>query len=144
MWVEYIQQLEPQAVFSACATAERLAQLEQALHITLPAELKSLLSESDGILGEYGLYLAWSADEIETQNSRWWKDFGFRTRYMSLDTLLFFADAGDGELFAMGIIEGIIQLPYVYVWNPIDDSRTWVAPSIRKYLEWWLTGKLSL
>lgn len=144
MWVELVRQLEPRAVFAEGATQERLPQLERALHITLPAELKSLLGESDGILGEYGLHLIWSADEIEKQNSQRWNDPGFRSRYMPLDTLLFFADAGDGELFAMGIIEGIIQLPYVYVWNPIDDSRTWVAPSIRKYLEWWLTGKLSL
>jgi hypothetical protein len=32
----------------------------------------------------------------------------------------------------------------VFVWNHEDDSRTWVAPSLRVYLEWWLTGKIKI
>jgi hypothetical protein len=30
------------------------------------------------------------------------------------------------------------------VWNHEDDSRTWVAPNLAKYLEWWLTGRITL
>ena len=114
MWREMIKPLEPHATFT------------------------------DGVTGQYGLHLIWSTDEIEKLNLQVREQPGFRSTYMPLDSLLFFADAGDGEWFALGIIEGSIKKPDVYVWNPIDDSRTWVAPSIQKYLDWWLTGKLKL
>jgi SMI1-KNR4 cell-wall len=114
------------------ATAERLVELEQTLHVALPADLRTLLGESDGVFGAYGLHLIWSADEIEELNRQRREDPRFRSTYMPLDSLLFFADASEGELFALGVIEGIIQRPDVCVWNPIDDSRTWVAPSMRR------------
>ena len=144
MWREMIKQLEPHATFTDGVTAERLEQLERALTLPLPMELRALLSESDGVTGQYGLHLIWSTDEIEKLNLQVREQPGFRSTYMPLDSLLFFADAGDGEWFALCIIEGSIKKPDVYVWNPIDDSRTWVAPSIQKYLDWWLTGKLKL
>jgi hypothetical protein len=57
--------------------------------------------------------------------------------------LLFFADAGvDGILFAFGLIQGAIRRDDVYLWNPYDDGRPWKAPSLRTYIEWWLSGKL--
>jgi SUKH superfamily protein len=144
MWIEFIRQLEPEAEFAEGASAERLTELEQALCVALPSDLRSLLSESDGVYGKYGMHLIWSSDEIEAMNRQRWDDSRFRSTYLPLDSLLFFADAGDGEMFALGIIEGIIQRPDVYIWNPIDDSRTSVAPSIRRYLEGWLTGKITL
>ena len=144
MWRELIKHLEPQAVFVPGATAERLSELEQSLGVLLPDDLRSLLSESDGVKGEYGLHLIWSTDEIEELNLERREHSGFLSTYMPLDSLLFFTDAGDGEMFALGIIDGSIQKPFVYVWNPINDSRTWVASSIRHYLESWLSGKLKL
>ncbi|WSL80461.1 SMI1/KNR4 family protein [Kitasatospora sp. NBC_01266] len=60
---------------------------------------------------------------------------------MPFDPLLFFADAGNGDLFAL---LPRIGRPDVFVWNHEDDSRTWVAPSLAKYLEWWLTGQIKL
>lgn len=144
MWRELIAQLEPQANFAPGATAERLSQLELVLGVSLPIDLRSLLSESDGVEGQYGLHLVWSTDEIQELNLQRRNDPGFRSTYMPLDSLLFFADAGNGEMFALGIIEGSIQRPYVYVWNPINDSRTWIASSVRRYLEAWLTGKLKV
>jgi SUKH superfamily protein len=144
MWIEIIRELEPQATFAPSATEEQLVRLEEALHVALPPDLRSLLSETNGVLGEFGLHLIWSTDEIEELNRQRREDPGFRSTYMPLDSLLLFADAGDGEMFALGIIDGTIQRPFVYVWNPIDDSRTFVAPSIRRYLEGWLTGKITL
>ena len=144
MWKELITQLEPQAVFAPGATVERLSRLEQALGARLPNDLRSLLSESDGVEGQYGLHLIWSADEIEEFNRQRREDAGFRSTYMPFDALLFFADAGNGEMFALGVIEGSVQRPFVYVWNPINDSRTWVASSIRHFLEAWLSGKLKI
>jgi len=42
------------------------------------------------------------------------------------------------------ILNGAIQRPDVFVWNHEDDSRTWVAPDLRRYLEWWADGRIKL
>ncbi|CAI8713500.1 Alpha/beta hydrolase [Bacillus sp. IT-79MI2] len=31
-----------------------------------------------------------------------------------------------------------------YVWNHEDDSRTWVAPSLKQFIEWWSDGTISI
>lgn len=68
----------------------------------------------------------------------------FARAYMPFDPLLFFADAGNGDQFAFAItIEGIRRSD-VFAWDHENDSRRWVAPSLAKYLEWWLRGGLKL
>lgn len=32
----------------------------------------------------------------------------------------------------------------VYVWDHEDDSRSWVAPSVMRYLEWWMAGVIAV
>ena len=60
---------------------------------------------------------------------------------MPFGPLLFFADAGNGDLFAL---LSRIDRSDVFAWNHEDDSRTWVAPSLAKYLKWLLTGQIKL
>ncbi len=50
---------------------------------------------------------------------------------MPFDCLLFFADGGNGDLFGYSILNGIVQRDDIYVWNHENDSRTWVAPSLK-------------
>ena len=61
-----------------------------------------------------------------------------------LSIYCFFGDAGNGDQFAYPIQNGKIQRNDIFVWNHEDDSRTWVAPDLKYYIEWWLTGKLSI
>ncbi|MFD9096994.1 SMI1/KNR4 family protein [Streptomyces collinus] len=56
-------------------------------------------------------------------------------------SLLFFADTGGGDLFAL---LSRIDRPDVFTWNHEDDSRTWVAPNLATYLEWRMTGRIDL
>lgn len=63
---------------------------------------------------------------------------------MPFEPLLFFADAGNGDMFAYTVCNGSVRRPDIFVWNHEDDSRTWVAPSLALYLEWWLSGKLKV
>jgi hypothetical protein len=65
-------------------------------------------------------------------------------QYMRLDTLLFFADAGDGELFGHPVTASGLTRERVFVWNPIEDSRILVAASLTEYLGRWLDGSLKL
>ena len=65
--------------------------------------------------------------------------------YMPLDHLLFIADAGNGDQFAFPIsADGTIHRPDVFVWSHEDDSRRMVAPSLKFYFEWWLSGQLKI
>ena len=62
--------------------------------------------------------------------------------FMPFDSLLFFGDAGNGDMFAFPIVVGP-RVNGAFVWNDEDDSRTWVAPDLAKYLEWWADGRIT-
>jgi hypothetical protein len=144
MWRELIHTLEPSATYFPGASELQLAAVEQALGVALPAELRQLLLETNGVSGTLGLQLVWSTEEIIKRNLEKRRDEVFRDSYMPFDHLLFFADAGNGDQFAFPIIGGSMKRPTIFAWNHEDDSRMWVAPSLRRYLEWWLTGTISI
>ncbi|WP_237409242.1 SMI1/KNR4 family protein [Streptomyces sp. M2CJ-2] len=100
-----------------------------------------MLRESNGVEGEHEAGLVWSAERIVSENRTRREDSGFAALSMPFEPLLFFADAGNGDLFAL--LSGL-RRPDVFVWNHEDDSRTWVAPSLAKYLEGWLTGWITV
>lgn len=143
MWKELIQNLTAQAQFSPCAEASALRSAESALGINLPEELSTLLCETNGVEGEYGLGLVWPIERIKADNLAFRQNADFINLYMPFGHLLFFADAGNGDQFAFAIQNGEIKRPDVFVWNHEDDSRTWAAPSLQRYLEWFLSGKLT-
>ena len=62
--------------------------------------------------------------------------------YMPFNNLLFFADAGNGDKFGFPIsLDGTIRKD-VFAWNHEDDSRSWCAPSLRTFIQWWHEGKV--
>jgi hypothetical protein len=105
-----------------------------------PDDLRQLLAESDGIEGKYGLGLVWNIGRIARDNTAFRANVEFRDLYMPFDGLVFFADAGNGDQFALSL-SGNRE---VYVWSHEDDSRTWVAPSVMAYLEGWMTGSITV
>ncbi|MFI9262687.1 SMI1/KNR4 family protein [Streptomyces sioyaensis] len=141
VWTETVAALPGTAVFQSPAPESSLTRCATTLGHPVPTALAALLRESNGIEGEYGDGLIWSAERITSDNQRLREDTELATLYMPFDPLLFFADAGNGDLFAL---LPTIDRPDVFVWNHEDDSRTWVAPSLAKYLEWWLTGQIKL
>jgi SMI1-KNR4 cell-wall len=144
MWRERIKTLSATAKFSSCAAITTISSAEDALGIRLPTELVEILSESDGVIGEYGLGLLWPVSRIQKDNLIFRNSVDFRTLYMPFDSLLFFGDAGNGDQFAFSILQGEIRRTDIFVWAHENDSRTWVAPSLRLYFDWWLTGKITL
>ncbi|MGW5434860.1 SMI1/KNR4 family protein [Streptomyces sp. NPDC004059] len=141
VWTEVVAALPGTAVFQSPASESSLIRCTTILGHSLPTDLAALLRESNGIEGEYGDGLIWSAERVASENQSLREDAELATLYMPFDPLLFFADAGNGDLFAL---LSRIDRPDVFVWNHEDDSRTWVAPSLAKYLEWWLTGQIKL
>ncbi len=144
LWRERIQTLTPDVTFAAPADDIELAAVEQALNVALPGDLRELLLETNGVLGEYDLGLVWPAERIAVDNQSFRSKEEFRELYMPFDHLLFFADAGNGDQIPFAILAGAVRRPDVYAWNHEDDSRTWVAASLATYLEWWLTGRIKL
>ncbi|MGW2703733.1 SMI1/KNR4 family protein [Streptomyces sp. NPDC001340] len=141
VWTELVTALPGPSVFQPPASEASLLRCATALGHPLPADLVALLRESNGIEGEYGEGLIWSAERIASENTTLRGDEELATLYMPFDPLLFFADAGNGDLFAL--LPGLDRAD-VFAWNHEDDSRTWVAPSLARYLEWWLTGRITL
>ncbi|MCX4462499.1 SMI1/KNR4 family protein [Streptomyces sp. NBC_01728] len=141
MWTELVTALPGSTAFQPAASEASLRRCAAALRHPLPEDLAALLRESNGIEGEYGAGLIWPAERIVSENLTMREDAELATLYMPFDPLLFFADAGNGDLFAL---LPTIRRPDVFLWNHEDDSRTWVAPNLAKYLEWWLTGRITL
>ncbi|MGW6571802.1 SMI1/KNR4 family protein [Streptomyces sp. NPDC054945] len=141
VWTEAVAALPGTTLCRPPVSEAALLRCATLLGHAVPAELASLLRESNGIEDEYGDGLIWSAESITSENRNLRGDVAFSTLYMPFDPLLFFADAGNGDLFAL---LSTIDRPDVFVWNHEDDSRTWVAPSLATYLERRLTGKIEL
>lgn len=139
MFVERIAQWG-EARFRPGASAEAIRACEGLLGNPLPRELRELLTETDGVEGEYGLGLVWSTERIGEDNRRFRKSRDLGDLYMPFDGLVFFSDAGNGDQFGVSL-SGNHE---IFVWDHEDDSRRWVAPTIMTFLEDWMTGRLSV
>ena len=122
------------------ASRAQLDACEEVLGHPVPQELRLILAESDGIVGEYGEGLVWPVERIGRDNVVFRSEPSFRELYMPFDGLVFFADAGNGDQFFVSL-RGNND---VYWWNHEDDSRTWVAPTAMRFLERYLTGGLEV
>jgi hypothetical protein len=120
-----------------------LRSLSAGLGYPLPEQVAAALLASNGYLHEPGaLWVMSDADSIRTINEVVRRD---SARHMPLDHLLFIGSAGcDGILFAVGRRANGTWCNDVYAWDPLEDSRDWVAPSIPHLLEWWATSKISV
>ncbi|MFC1503619.1 SMI1/KNR4 family protein [Pseudomonadota bacterium] len=144
MWKHLVSTLGSDSRFETPANQSEIDNVEKSLNISLPCQLRECLQEANGIFGEYDLGLVWSLDKIVLTNLEFRQNQSFKELYMPFDSLLFFADVGNGDQFAFPIQAGQIRRDDVFVWNHEDDSRFWVAPDFKTYIEWQLTGKISV
>ncbi len=145
MWIELIRSSASECTFSEPAAWASVTLAEESLDVTFPAELRELLFESNGVQGEYGLGLVWPVERIVADNLKFRRDVTFRDIYMPFTNLLFFGDTGNGDQFAFPIhANGKIKRDDIFAWNHEDDSRNWVAPSLKLFFDWWSNGKIKL
>jgi hypothetical protein len=145
MWKEYLRTITDKCKLNFPAAVDQYAAAESALGVEVPKDLCDLLCESNGISGEYGEGLIWSVERIIEENLAFRTNADFRDLYMPFDHLLFFADAGNGDQFAYTVhADGLIHRPDVFAWKHENDSRVWVAPSLKVYLEWYLFDRIEL
>lgn len=145
MWIELIRCSASECSFFEPAAWASVSLAEESLDVTFPAELRELLFESNGVQGEYGLGLVWPIERIVADNLEFRRNSTFRDIYMPFTSLLFFGDAGNGDQFAFPIhANGKIERDDIFAWNHEDDSRKWVAPSLKLFFDWWSNGKINL
>jgi cell wall assembly regulator SMI1 len=144
MWKQLIEKLTPDCEFEPPALWAEVTLAEEQLGIKFPDTLRNVLFETNGVQDQYGSGLIWPLERIVADNMSFRANENFKDLYMPFDSLLFFADAGNGDQFTFAIQNGAIHRADVFAWNHEDDSRFWVAPSLAKYLEWWLDGTIKL
>lgn len=114
----------------------------------LPLELEELYTQTDGIFeildGQEIGDLIWPASKAVQINREYRNQPDFKNLYMSFDQLFFVSDAGNGDLFGFVTLNGKFYRRDIFVWNHEDDSRTWVAPDLAKFIEWWANGTISV
>jgi hypothetical protein len=141
MWRELVERHYPVHEFRPGATVAAMSEAEGQLGIQLPSDLRGMLAESDGVFGEYGVGLVWPISRIVEDNLSFRSKPEFRELYMPFDPLLFFGDAGNGDQFAFRLVS-VLWDKDIYAWDHENDSRTWAAPSLSRYLEWWADGRI--
>ncbi len=142
MWRERISEWSADVSFHPPATAAAITDGERALGQKLPDDLVGLLHETNGIGAPYGFGLIWPVERIRNDNLRFRTDPDYARRYLPFDSMMFFADAGNGDQFAF--ISGDRPDNDVVAWDHQTDSRTRFAGSLAAYLEWWLDGRIHL
>ncbi|MFF4531570.1 SMI1/KNR4 family protein [Streptomyces sp. NPDC001407] len=131
MWRQVATAVFPGVGFREPAQAPDLVAAETRLRRTLPAELRQLLLESNGVIGHTHVDTVWPIDQIVERNLLFWSDKTFAQLYMTFEAFLFFGDSGGGDQFAF------VQKPErpdIFVWEHESDSRRWVANNLQDYL----------
>jgi len=142
MWTELARRFQPEARAAPPAPSAVVEEAEEALGVQLPAELRALFEETDGLIDEYGAGI-WSVARLVENTLRMWEDFSGGDLYMPFGNLLLIGDAGNGDLFAYPIQgDGAINRADIFLWDHETDSRQWVAASLRQFVERWFAGEL--
>ena len=136
MWQELIQELAEDVSFDPPASPLQIAQVEEALQVALPDDLKDLLLEANGVWALSRTALAWSTERIIKENLEYRAFPDFKELYMPFDPLLFFGEEGNGDLYAFVILAGKIRNFDIFLWDHETDSRQWYASELRQYLQW--------
>lgn len=146
--VQPIGDLDPGPDFFPGVTSEQLDEVEHELGLHLPAPLRELLGESNGVLVEFGQHLIWNTDEL-VEHNRLPQDLlregqAYRSSQIR-QRLFFFGDAGvDGIRFGFPITVDSQMSEQVFAWYPIGDEQVHKASSLRDYIESWLSSRLTV
>ena len=111
-----------------------IAAAERALGCALPASLRGLLEETDGLSDEYGADVVFGAEDLARRNHEMRTADAFPELYMPFDCLLFFGEAGNGDLFGFPILSRGVEDLHVFAWDHETDSRTAVASGLARFV----------
>lgn len=126
------------------ASGEEVARCESVLGECLHNDLLFILGEvTNGIdgIGLYALDLLWDATEVSARNVDMRTLATETGYYMPFESLQFFGDhQGNGDLVGLPTLAE--PSSSVFLWNHENDSRTWIAPDIPTYIEWFAADRI--
>lgn len=144
MWKDYIGTISNEYSFKPSASNTEIIQITEELNVELPKMLWALFKETNGVFDRFGCPLIWSTSQIIKDNLFFRNFEDYKDIYMPFDHLLFFSDNGCGDLFGYKILNGRIQTEDIYVWNHEDDSRMWVASSLKVFIKGCILGEITI
>jgi len=118
------------------APPKAIERLERQLGCSLPAELRELLLEHDGVRD--GDWLVWSIKEMAKNNLEGWREPDL---ILPTDLLAFASAGADGILFAF---EKGSPSSTIFAWDPIPHERPVLARSLRAFIEGWKLGTITV
>jgi hypothetical protein len=144
-WLRGLDSLGDTVSLSEPVNIDALADAEERLGLMLPDDLRSLLHESDGINGAGRGEPVWPVERIAEENLLL-RSAGSTPALPdgADDDLLFFGDAGQGQLFAYELDSGgEVSDPDVFVWQAGSGEAVWIASDLQSLLDDWVRGELS-
>src|SRR5215469_7804577 len=85
MWRQAVLDVFPEAKFREPVQASEIVAAEGRPSPPLPEDLKQLLLESNGVIGQTHVATVWTLDQIVKQNLHFWSDPMFTQLYMPFD-----------------------------------------------------------
>ncbi len=147
-WIElierYVSDTEMRCRFFPPAAPADMGEVERIVRITLPAELRDLLAQTNGVTlqekedgGEWETFqsLIWSTERILAGNHRFKQERSERHPHdpEPSNSLLAFSEVGNGDLFAFHV-GGDNSIVY---WDHEDDTVRVAYPSLPAFIEGW-------
>ena len=143
MWRDYLSSISKECQFKAPATELELLAVEKELDVDLPNKLIDFYNETNGVFGQYSVPFIWSIEQMVRENLLVRNIEGLEN-YTKPDNLLFFSDAGNGDLFGYSLVNGKVQNEDIYVWNHEDSNQRVIASSLEEFLKGWISGEISV
>jgi hypothetical protein len=134
MWREIIKSAIPGARLAKAATASSLGRAETALSVSLPPDLRALLRETNGAGAPDGFSIVWGIGEIVDRNRGMREPGTWDDLYQPFDSLLFFGEDGNGDLFGYRMDGGADAGPPIIRWDHETDERSPLAVDLEEYL----------
>ena len=138
MWKDYLSNISVECQFQNPVTKFDLQSVEDKLHVKIPAKVLELYKETNGVFGPYGISYFWSTEQMIRENLL------ARNSHNNMDNILFFSDAGNGDLFCYFLFDGKQENEYIYCWNHEDGSVKIIASSLEEFLKGWILGEISV
>jgi hypothetical protein len=148
MWTAWLRGLdsdEGAITLTDPVDPDALGDAEDRLGVILPAALRTLLLETDGISGAGRGEPVWPVERIAEENLLLRAEGSTPALPDGADEdLLFFGDLGEGRLLAYELVGDEIDETDVYVWQPDLREAVWVASDLQSMLDDWARGEVSV
>ena len=145
MWTAWLRGIDDLVELAGPVGEEHLARAEAQLGHPLPAELRSLLAETDGLVDASGGEPVWPLERIVAENAD--PGGGAPPPAEGGAGLFFFGDAGGEDLFAYrahgaarpeGLATDVLATD-VLIWEHEQGAARWAAPDLQALLDEWLS-----